>query len=348
VRKQFIAAPVVILTLSGLLVWRVRANKAHEHDPSSGSATVEGIETVVSAKMGGRLVEVLVNEGDTVKKGQVVAKLDCSEQEAFVVAAKTRVHAGEAQVAVAEAGVRSAQASAAVMRAQVNVALAQTKVLTVEQGLSARDKSRAETLGSSGVISAAELDKAAGREQTLEEQRRVATANVATAQMSSGAAATTILTAKAQLEAAQAAVETAVAEKLRAELAVRECTLTAHRDGIVTSRLYEPGAVIGPGARILTVLDTSTAKATFFLPNAELGRARIDGPAEVRVDAFPGRVFTGQIHRIAAEAEFTPRNVQTREDRDRLVYAVEVHVDNADGTLRAGMPAEVVLMGTQR
>ncbi len=112
--------------------------------------------------------------------------------------------------------------------------------------------------------------------------------------------------------------------------------------------MLEPGSVAGPGSRVLTLVNTSTARVIFFLPNAELGRAKLGATAQVHVDAFPDRTFEGTVRRIAAEAEFTPRNVQTREDRDRLVYAVEVHVDNPDGTLRAGMPAEVVLPGTER
>ncbi len=94
------------------------------------------------------------------------------------------------------------------------------------------------------------------------------------------------------------------------------------------------------------MIDLATVKATFFLPNAELARARIGAPAEVRVDTYPGRVFAGTVRHVASEAEFTPRNVQTREDRDRLVYAVEVVLENAAGELRAGMPAEVILPGT--
>jgi HlyD family secretion protein len=87
-------------------------------------------------------------------------------------------------------------------------------------------------------------------------------------------------------------------------------------------------------------------KATFYLPNAELGRAQPGADAELRVDAYLGEVFRGTVRHVASEAEFTPRNVQTREDRDRLVYAVEIQLDNPGGRLRAGMPAEVLLPGT--
>ena len=140
----------------------------------------------------------------------------------------------------------------------------------------------------------------------------------------------------------------ALAEQKRAQLAVDECTIVAPIAGAVTARLHEPGAVLPPAAPVITLLDIGTVTATFFLPESELGRVEPGMPAELHVDAYPDRVFEGKVRRIAAEAEFTPRNVQTREDRDRLVYAVDVDVPNPDGTLRAGMPGDVILPGTGR
>ena len=99
---------------------------------------------------------------------------------------------------------------------------------------------------------------------------------------------------------------------------------------------------------MLTLVDTREVKATFYLANRELGAATPGRPAEVTADAYPKRKFAAKVRRVATSAEFTPRNVQTREDRDRLVYAVEVTVDNEDGALRPGMPVEIVLPGTGR
>ncbi len=87
-------------------------------------------------------------------------------------------------------------------------------------------------------------------------------------------------------------------------------------------------------------------KATFYLPNAEVGAVKPGARAEVVADAFPGERFEGKVRTVALEAEFTPRNIQTRTDRDRLVYPVEVVVVNRDGKLRAGMPVQVTLPGT--
>lgn len=98
----------------------------------------------------------------------------------------------------------------------------------------------------------------------------------------------------------------------------------------------------------MTLVDLRDARATFYLPNAELAAAAPGRPVQLRADAWPGQTFPGTILRVAAEAEFTPRNVQTREDRDRLVYAVEVAIPNADERLRPGMPVDVAITGTER
>jgi multidrug resistance efflux pump len=180
----------------------------------------------------------------------------------------------------------------------------------------------------------------------MKAEAEAASAGVAAARLAARAQAAGVHTASAQVELARAGLEAATADLARAKLGADECVLKAPHAGTIVDRLHEPGAVIAPGTRVLTLIDLTTIKATFFLPNAELGRAKAGAKAEVKVDTYPDRIFTGVVDHVASEAEFTPRNVQTREDRDRLVYAVEVTLDNPSGDLRAGMPAEVVLAGT--
>lgn len=98
-----------------------------------------------------------------------------------------------------------------------------------------------------------------------------------------------------------------------------------------------------PGAVVARIVDPAFVRATFYLPNADLDEARVGQSAQVEVDAYQGRRFEATIHRIGLEAEFTPRNIQTRSDRDRLVFPVEVRISNAEGLLRSGMPVTVTL-----
>jgi HlyD family secretion protein len=111
---------------------------------------------------------------------------------------------------------------------------------------------------------------------------------------------------------------------------------------------HEVGELVPAGQPLAKLVDLAEVKATFYLPNAEVGRFKTGARAVVVADAFPGVEFEGTVRTVALEAEFTPRNIQTRTDRDRLVYPVEVTVKNPDGRLRAGMPVQVSITGTGR
>lgn len=345
-KKQLIAGILLVLVLSTVIAWRVRAQNAYKSAPSGGSATLEGTEAVVAAKVGGRLTEVLVQEGDTVKEGQIVARLDCDDQQTTLTLAEARAKQAEAQIALASAGVVSAKGAANAAAAQVAVASARSLSLDEQKKKAEKDKVLATTLAKSGVATGVELDHAEAAAKVVTAESQAASASVGAAAATANAQKATIGTAGAQVELAKTGLDVANADVKRAKIAVDECVLRAPRAGTIVARLHEPGAVLAPGARVLTMIDLRTVKAIFFLPNAELARAKIGAKAEVRVDSYPGRVFVGIVRRVASEAEFTPRNVQTREDRDRLVYAVEIALDNPNSELRAGMPAEVVLPGT--
>jgi HlyD family secretion protein len=113
---------------------------------------------------------------------------------------------------------------------------------------------------------------------------------------------------------------------------------------MVATRVLEPGEPVQPGSAVLTITDLTEARTRFYLPNAELAAAAPGREVRVRADAYPGQVFAGTIFYVSPRAEFTPRNVQTRDDRDRLVYAVEVRIANPDLRLRSGMPVEVEIV----
>lgn len=162
-----------------------------------------------------------------------------------------------------------------------------------------------------------------------------------------------VMMAKAQLEAMQAgltAEELAVIEArvqqahagLEALLRQREMlTLTAPISGTVIEVLVTPGEVAAQGAPLLTLADLTELTVTVYVPEPELVRIRLGQAVEIYVDSFPDRVFTGSVAHIADEAEFTPRNVSTKEERQNLVFAVEIRIDNVGGSLKPGMPADV-------
>ena len=175
--KRPIVLVAIVVVLAGLLVWRVRAQSARSHAPSGGSATVEGIETIIGARIPGRVTEVLVREGDVVKPGQTLVRIDCAENEAALALADARLKAAEAQVDVLEAQVGSAHDSVAVARAQTKAIRAQAKVIAINQDQSQRDRDRAAKLVSAGATPAIELEQTDNRLRGVEEQLNVIDAN---------------------------------------------------------------------------------------------------------------------------------------------------------------------------
>ncbi|MCS7173569.1 MAG: efflux RND transporter periplasmic adaptor subunit [Armatimonadetes bacterium] len=146
-----------------------------------------------------------------------------------------------------------------------------------------------------------------------------------------------------EVEAARAAVDQARAAVRLAEVTRWQAVLRAPQSGVVLARLVEVGELVSPGAPILTIADLNRPYLRVFVPEADLGRVRLGQPVEVRVDAYPDRVFWGRVVEIANRAEYTPGNVQTREERTQLVFAVRIALENPDWILKPGLPADAII-----
>src|SRR5919199_3966962 len=136
----------------------------------------------------------------------------------------------------------------------------------------------------------------------------------------------------------QAVSDLAQQQLTQAQMARLE--LRAPTSGIVQKQLAHRGEYVAPGSPILTVADPTLLKLTLYVPEGDLGRVAVGQAVDIHADAFPGRVFAGQVKTIATHAEFTPRNVQTQKDRQNLVFAVTVRVPNPDAALKAGLPVD--------
>ena len=147
--------------------------------------------------------------------------------------------------------------------------------------------------------------------------------------------------ARSRLEAAKSALAQAQAELDLIDLQISKLTVYAPIDGVVLTRIVEPGEVVQPGAAVLTVGRLSTLKITVYLPEDRYGEIILGQTAQVIVDSFPGQEFPATVVHIADQAEFTPRNVQTVEGRRNTVFAIELSIENADSKLKPGMPADV-------
>jgi HlyD family secretion protein len=342
---------IVILLVAGLsvaLTYRLRQLDAPRHAPAGGTGTIEGTTVNITSRIPARIVAVHVREGQSVKQGQLLVELECAEPEAALAQARAALAAAEANVEAALAQVRAAGGSTTVASRAVKAAEAAGRAAEADRENAAKEAERLRRLHESGAISSSQLDKIETGTLTSSERVEATKAEKAVAKARMGVAYQTQQAASAQAEAARKNVDAARAAVQRAETTVRECRLVVPRAAVVQTRSYEPGEVVLPGANLLMLVDLVDVRATFYLPNAELAAAAPGKAVTVVADAYPGETFAGKIRHVSSEAEFTPKNVQTREDRDRLVFGVEVVIPNRDGKLRPGMPVEVSIDGTAR
>jgi HlyD family secretion protein len=345
-RRVVIVLVVLTVVLGGLIAIRLWTQARALAAPSGGSGEVEGTVVELSSRVGARLVEVKVREGQTVKTGDVLLRLDCADPAAALAEAEARLAAAKAQAAAAMAQVKASERSKVAASAAEEAARAQAAALGAQAEAAERQAQR--LAGLTADVAASSIDQTQASAAQLTNQtfaaRAQATASAAQARaaaVNTGAAASQAEAALAQVRAVEAAVE-------RARLLAGECELRAPRDAEVQTLPHEAGELAAPGAVLVRLVDLSDVTATFYLPNAEVGAVKPGAKAEVVADAWPGEVFEGTVRTVSLEAEFTPRNIQTRTDRDRLVYPVEVAVKNRDAKLRAGMPVQVTLPGTGR
>ncbi len=351
---------VLVAALSVLLYLRLRKQRLAAERPSGGSATVEGTEVDVVARLPSRILSIKVQAGDRVKKGQVLVELDCENERALLAqadaalgGAKIALNASKTQQGLTKQGEKSARSQVWMAYAATRAAKAQKQAVAVQRGVAYRSQKRLKKIHEAGAASDQQFDRTKSAVVGLDQQLRALGANINAANAralaaTSGKRAAHIRTQLALIgiQGALQKIKAAEALRQRASIAVRECTLRAPRPGYVLSRNFEPGEVVLPGSRVLTLVDIREVKATFYLPNAELGAAKPGRAVKVTADAYKGKTFDGRVRRVGVEAEFTPRNVQTRQDRDRLVYAVEVAIPNPKGLLRPGMPVEITIPGT--
>lgn len=290
------------------------------------SGTIETTEADLGFQVGGRIDSILVREGDRVADGQRLAVLDRREVLARRDAAAANTIVQRSRLLELERGFRREE----VEQARAALRAAQQRVSDAE-----RDRTRIRNLFEGGAVSRQVLDDqetalalAVAERDRLEQQLQL---------LERGAR-------PEQVSAQRALVVQAEASLSQVEATLVQAEVRAPFPGTVTRRQREPGEVIAAGSPVVTIADPSDRWVRIYVREDEIGRVRLGQAAEIRIDAFPDRAYGGEVTFIADEAEFTPRNVQTREERVKLVYRVKVRVvgDTAQD-LKSGVPADVRL-----
>lgn len=275
------------------------------------TGTIESTEVTISAQAGGPVQRLLIDEGSLVQTGDTLVVIDGTDWRFQYDQARAGFAQAEAQYALVMSGAR-----------QEDVAQADATYKNAEA-----DLQRMEQLWKEKSITQKQIDDARTRwtvaQQTLEKLRR-------------GSRKEEIRSARARMEQARAQME-ALRKK------VDDCIVRSPISGAVTKRFVEAGELAGTGTALVRVANLKEMDLTIYVSETELPNVALGQPAQVRIDAFPDRDFEGRVIYISPTAEFTPKNIQTKDERTKLVFAVKLRVPNPDGLLKAGIPADVRL-----
>jgi HlyD family secretion protein len=290
------------------------------------SGTVEATEAQLGFPAAGRIEEISVRQGDRVESGSELARLDRSEMLAKREEALSRIESARALLRELERGSRAEEVAQA--RAARDAA---TKRLED----AARDLERSRTLHQGGAIPKENLDKA---ELAVELEQK---------ELERGEEQLRLLEAgprRERIDAQRASLAQAEASLRATDAVLEQMVLLAPFDGLITVRHREPGEAVSPGSAVVTLMNPNDRWVRIYVREDRIGAVRVGASAGIRCDTFPDKTYAGKVRFIAPEAEFTPKNVQTAEERVRLVYAVEVQISgDSAGDLKPGMPADVRL-----
>lgn len=386
--RKLIPVFVLVLVAVAVAVWWFGFRLEGPEDTIRISGNIELTEVSIGFKTPGKLMELLVEEGDVVKAGQVIGRLDTAQlesqkrmAEAAVAAAEARLDQLRSAISFQEQNLEGMtmqrRAEVAVADSQLDELLAGSRHQEKEQARAAAaqaeaeaaraeaDWKRAQTLFATEDISTADRDRAKAAYDSTQAALRQLRERLALVE--EGARTETIQTAKAQVARAKAALRTTEAgqfdlnrlrkeipariadiEQVKASLAVIETQLadaitTSPVDGVVLVKSAEAGEVLAAGTTIATIADLAHPWLRGYVGEQFQGRVQLGSKVEVRTDSYPNRTFAGKLSFLAADAEFTPKQIQTEEERMKLVYRVKIDLENPEGALKSNMPADAYI-----
>jgi HlyD family secretion protein len=387
--KKKAIIPVILLAGAAAAYVAIRGNGEHDPNRIALSGNIEMTQVNVGFKSAGQLEEITVREGDSVQKGQVLARLDRNQlvqQRAGAAAALAAAQAQLAQAGTAaewqrrtvsgeiqarEAEVRAVEARLEELERgsrpqEIKEAQAAVSAARTELERASRDWERAQALYKDEDISTQQYDQFRARYQSASAALRQAEERAALVQ--EGPRKETIAAAQAQVARARATLD--VGEANRLEVRRREQEITARQaeiarlraqialideqladtvaespmDAVVLVKSADEGEIIAPGTTILTLGDVAHPWLRGYINQTDLGRVKLGQHVKVTTDSYPGKAYDGRITFIASEAEFTPKQIQTQEERVKLVYRIKVEVENPHRELKLNMPADAEIV----
>ncbi|MFZ1545566.1 MAG: HlyD family efflux transporter periplasmic adaptor subunit [Candidatus Nitrotoga sp.] len=308
-----IAVVIMVAIVAGLAARQYLSKDNNSDVIISGNGRIEATEIDIAARSAGRIKDILVNEGDFVKAGQILARIDSDSINA-------QLRQAEAQAQQAHNVIATAHSQLAQRKAERAAAQAVVIQREAERAAARSRSARSTALVQEGGTSSQEADDDRARVRSAEAAIAAAKAQVA-------AADAAIATGEAQILGAESAAKAAFAtvERIRVDIADNE--LKAPRNGRIQFRIAQPGEVIGAGGKVLNLLDLSDVYMIFFLPETVVGKVALDSEVHIVLDAAPSYVIPAKITFISSTAQFTPKTVETASERQKLMFRVKANID---------------------
>ncbi|ASG52998.1 MAG TPA: hypothetical protein DFK21_11690 [Salmonella bongori] len=301
-----------ILAVIAVAVWWMLRPADVPEGFAASNGRIEATEVDIATKIAGRIDTILVSEGQFVRQGEVLAKMDTR------VLQEQRLEA-IAQIKESESAVAAARALQEQRQSEMRAAQAVVKQREAELESVSKRHVRSHSLAKRGAVSAQQLDDDRAAAESARAALESARAQVSAAKAAIEAARTSIIQAQTRVEAAQATERRIVAD-------IDDSELKAPRDGRVQYRVAEPGEVLSAGGRVLNMVDLSDVYMTFFLPTEQAGQLKIGGEARLVLDAAPNLRIPATISFVASVAQFTPKTVETHDERLKLMFRVKARI----------------------
>jgi HlyD family secretion protein len=320
---------VAVVGVAAYLIWKHFQPKGLGEGFASGNGRIEAVEFDVAPKAPGRIAEMYVDDGDYVTAGQVVVRMDTQELRA-------QLSQAQAEEAEARNAMSTALAVVAQRESEKTASMAVVTQREAEQVVASQTVHRSQVLSTEHATSIQEYDNDVARQKE-------AAAAVAASEAQYAASQATINAARSQVLEAQSNVVAAQAAESRLQAEINDTELKAARDGRVQYRIAQPGEVVPAGGNVLSLVDLSDVTMTFFLPEASAGRVAIGAEVHIVLDAAPQDVIPATVSFVANVAQFTPKTVETKSEREKLVFRVKARIDPAllkkhAGEVKSGLP----------
>lgn len=318
--KKFIILSVI------LLLFLTAGCGNNNKDTLTASGNIEVTEITVSSKVTGEINKILKKEGDLINRGDTVIIIDHENLDYQLQQAEAGVDFAEAQLNLLKSGTRQEDIR------QTEEMLKQTEI---NFELAKNDKERMENLYESGSITKKQLEDAIAKYEVSLAQLNSAKENYK--KVTNLARPEEITQAEANLKKQKASLQ--ILKKN-----IRDSYVTSPKDGYIVKEYIEEGETVSTFASLFKVSDLSIAELVIYIPEGDLGKVKLGQKAQIYIDTYINKSYDGYVSYISPEAEFTPKNIQTKEERTKLVFAVKIKIPNPNLELKAGLPADAVIL----